>query len=204
MLFQTVFPTRDLRVGVCTSFVQKEQLDPQCIPMTSAIFVLEDVSIHPDILIWEFWVVFEHPPFFTRVYADIASAACPSQSGSRAITSITFAAVICDADEPCSVNTAQAPESSFTMSPRSTTLPLYFWNCGSNSEFLRWHKSINEAKWTLLLFFCASFMTSFLLLTCFTFHDGIASSFLHSLSTAAFASGIFIAWSIGINLCTKL
>ena len=27
--------------------------------------------------------------------------------------SITFAAVICDADDPCSVNTAQDPESSF-------------------------------------------------------------------------------------------
>ena len=60
-------------------------------------------------------------PFnFIRVYADPASAACPSQSGSLAI--ITFAAVICDADEPCSVKTARAPESSFTMSPR----PLYF------------------------------------------------------------------------------
>ena len=26
-------------------------------------FCLEDVSIHPDILVWEFWIVFEHPPF---------------------------------------------------------------------------------------------------------------------------------------------
>ena len=38
---------------------------------------------------------------------------------------MTFAAVICDADDPCSVNTAQDPESSFTMSPRSTNRPLY-------------------------------------------------------------------------------
>ena len=30
------------------------------------------------------------------------------------------------------LNTAYAPESSFTMSPRSTTLPLYFCNLGSN------------------------------------------------------------------------
>ena len=35
---------------------------------------------------------------------------------------MTFAAVIYDADEPCIVNTA----SSFTISPRSTTRPLYF------------------------------------------------------------------------------
>ena len=45
------------------------------------------------------------------------SAACPAHPGS-------LAAVICDADDPCSVNTAYDPESSFTMSPRSTTLPL--------------------------------------------------------------------------------
>ena len=54
MLFRTVFLTRVLRVGVQISFVQEEQQDPQCIPMTAAIYVLEDVSIHPDILILEF------------------------------------------------------------------------------------------------------------------------------------------------------
>ena len=47
-------------------------------------------------------------------------------------------------------------------------------------------------------------MTSFLLLTFFTSHAGIVSSFFHSLSTVAFASGIFIACGIGIKLCTKL
>ena len=51
------------------------------------------------------------------------------------MTSVTFAAVICDADEPCSVKTACAPESSFTMSPRSATRPGYFWYFGSNSKF---------------------------------------------------------------------
>ena len=39
---------------------------------------------------------------------------------------MTFAAVICDADDPCSVNTAYDPVSSFTISPRNTTRPLYF------------------------------------------------------------------------------
>ena len=43
-------------------------------------------------------------------HSDIESVACPSQSGSLALTSITFAAVICDSDEPCSVKTAWAPE----------------------------------------------------------------------------------------------
>ena len=35
------------------------------------------------------------------------------------------------------------------------------------------------------------------------FHAEIFSCFLHSLSTASFAAGIFIAWGIGINLCTN-
>ena len=42
---------------------------------------------------------------FTWVTADTASAACPDHPGSLDIISMTFAAVICDADEPCSVNT---------------------------------------------------------------------------------------------------
>ena len=48
---------------------------------------------------------------------------------------MTFAAVICDGDDPCSVNTAQDPESSFATSPRSTTRPLHFWCFASNSAF---------------------------------------------------------------------
>ena len=43
---------------------------------------------------------------FTRVQADTASAACPAHPGSLDMISMTFAAVICDADDPCSVNTA--------------------------------------------------------------------------------------------------
>ena len=42
----------------------------------------------------------------TWVLADAASAACPAQAGSLDFKSITFAAVICDADDLCSVNTA--------------------------------------------------------------------------------------------------
>ena len=40
---------------------------------------------------------------FTWELADTASAACPSQPGNLAMTSMIFAAVIWDADEPCSV-----------------------------------------------------------------------------------------------------
>ena len=55
------------------------------------------------------------------------------------------------------------------------------------------------AKLTFFLSVCSSRITSFLLLTLFNGQAGIVSSFFHSLSTAAFASGIFIAWGIGIN-----
>ena len=58
--------------------------------------------------------------------ADTVSGACPAHPGSLDIMSMIFAAVICDADDPCSQNTAYDPESFFTTSPRSTTLPLYF------------------------------------------------------------------------------
>ena len=79
---------------------------------------------------------------YTWVQADTASAACPWQPGYLAITSMIFAAVIWDANDPCSVKTAQAPETPFT-----------------------WHMSINDAKWTFLLSVCASQITYFLLLT---------------------------------------
>ena len=42
----------------------------------------------------------------TWFVADTASAACPDNPGSLHIMSMTFAEVICDADDPCSVNTA--------------------------------------------------------------------------------------------------
>ena len=45
-------------------------------------------------------------PIFSWVQADTASAACPAQPGSLEMTSMTFAAVIYDADGPCSVTTA--------------------------------------------------------------------------------------------------
>ena len=87
------------------------------------------------------------------------------------------------------------------MSPRRTTRPLYFWCFVSNSAFFKWQRSINEAKCTFLPSFLASSITSDLFLTFALSHAGIFSSFSHSLSTAAFGAGIFIAWGIGINLC---
>ena len=62
------------------------------------------------------------------------------QRGRRGKTtdcSVLLVAVVCEAHDPCCENTACAAESSFTMSPRSTTRPVYFWCFGSTSAFLR-------------------------------------------------------------------
>ena len=151
---RTVFPTRHLRVGVRTNFVQEEPPDLQCLTKILATCVVEDVSKNLDILTLGILSNLGASSNFTWVYADTASSACPSPSSSLAMISITFVAVIRDADEPCSVKTACAPESSFTMSPRSATLPWYFWYFGSNFAFLRWQMSISVAKWTFFLSFC--------------------------------------------------
>ena len=107
------------------------------------------------------------------------------QTGNLAITSITFAAVIWDASGPCSSETVKAPESSFTMSPRSTTLPLYFWNCGS-----KWHMPFRVVKWTFFWSLCASRIPSFFAVDFTKLHAGIVSSFFQSSCTEAFAFGL--------------
>ena len=47
----------------------------------------------------------------------------------------------------------------------------------------------------------------FVLIPCFSnfvsCHANVFSSSSHSSSTSAFASGIFVAWGIGVNLCTR-
>ena len=49
---------------------------------------------------------------------------------------------------------------------------------------------------------CVSRITSLFALYFVFCHAGNFSSFSHSWSTSAFKSGIFIAWTIGTNLCT--
>ena len=131
---QIVFPTRGQQGGTVQISFKRKPLGLQRLTMIWAICVVEDVSVHLDL---EFFATLERPPFFTWVSADTASAVCPAHPSNLAITSTICAAVFCETDDPCSVNTAYAPESSFTMSPRSTTRPLYFWYFCSNFAFLR-------------------------------------------------------------------
>ena len=83
-----------------------------------------NVSQDLDMLTSEFLNSDGASSILTWVQTDIASAVCPAHPGSLDI--VTFAAVICDADDPCTVNAAYDPESSFTLSPRSTARPFFF------------------------------------------------------------------------------
>ena len=103
------------------------------------------------------------------MYADIASVACPSQSGSRAITSITFAAV--------------EHRHQSRLSQCLLEAQLFLCTSGVVAPTLN---SLNDTSPSLkqselyCCFYCVSFMTSFLLLTFLTSHAGIVSSFFHS------------------------
>ena len=96
-------------------------------------------------------------------------------------------------------------DSSFTMSPRNTARPVYFWRLGSNSanrDDTKVHHC--SRKWTFFESPCSSRITSFLFFTFSSCHAGIISSFCQSLSTAASAFVTSIACGCGINLWSKL
>ena len=88
------------------------------------------------------------------------------------------------------MNTAHEPASSFTTSPRSTTRSLYVCNSCSNSEFLRCTSP--QALQNELSF---PHVVPSRLLTFVTCPAGNFFELSHSLSSAAFASGILIAWN---------
>ena len=123
-LSQIALPTIVLPRDDRTDFAQEEQLDLPYWTMILAICALVDVSKYLDTLTLEFFITLTHPPFWPE-YKRILHLLLDLRI-SLEIMSITFAALIWDADDPCSLNTAYAPESSFTMSPRSTTLPCIF------------------------------------------------------------------------------
>ena len=113
-------------MGVHKSFVREEPLDLQCLTMTLATHVVEDVCIFLDILTWEFSAILERPTSLLECKLILRRLLVLHNQVVLQWYPITFAAVICDADEPYSVNTAYETEPSFTMPPRSTTRLLYF------------------------------------------------------------------------------
>ena len=177
-LSRIAFPIIVLSEADHTDFAQEERLDLPYWTKILANCVSVDVPKYLHILTSEFSITNGSSSFLTWVYADTASAACPAHPGSLAMTSITFAAVMCDADDPCSVNTAYDPEPSFTMSPRSTTLPWYsgkLWLQLRTPEMTKIHQW--RKKRTFLPSILASSITSFLFLTFVSRHAGIFAYF---------------------------
>ena len=76
---------------------------------------MADESKHLDNPIWEFSIICELPPFLSGYKLILRLLLVHRNPGNLDMISMIFAAVICDADEPCSVKTAWAPESSYTM-----------------------------------------------------------------------------------------
>ena len=73
--------------------------------MIFSICVVEDVSKHLDILIWEFWTIWEHPPIFLSVGRYCIS--CLFVTIWQSCNNIhNFCDSRWDAEEPCSLNTA--------------------------------------------------------------------------------------------------
>ena len=70
---------------------------------------------------------------FTWELADTASAACPSQPGNLAMTSMIFAAVIWDADEPCSVKLRRLQSCLLQCPPEHVARLSSFWRNSTRS-----------------------------------------------------------------------
>ena len=104
---QIIFPMIVLPKDNHTDFVQEEQLGDHD---SGHLFRGRRIQIsgHSDSVIFK---NFGASSIFSWV----------QQPGNLEMISMIFAAVICDADDLFSVNTAQDPESSFTVSLRSTT-----------------------------------------------------------------------------------
>ena len=156
---------------------------------------------------FEFSIILEHLLFLPGKKADTASAACPSQPGNLEMISMTFAAVICDADDPC-------------------WWPLFSEYC--IRSFIIFHNITSECNSTFVFWVLCLQFSIFQMMhvhqwgemnfsarhPCFIDHLFLTVDFCQvprrnflqfvPLSSAAFAAGIFKAWGIGINLWTKL
>ena len=172
--------------------------------MIWSIYVVVDESKCLNISIWEFSKIWEHLPFWPW-YKRILRLLLVHRNLAiwrwyPWLLQLSSVMLI----DPFSVNIAYDPESSSTISPRSTTRPLYLWYWGTNSEFFRWQRSINDAKWTFLPYsLLPSSINSFLFMTFDSCHAWIFSNFPMLFSLHPQHLIFFNAWGIGRNLCTK-
>ena len=102
---QTAFPTTVLPKDDRRDSVQEEQLSLRYWTMISAICVVVDESKCLDIPIWKFSVIWCILHFYLGISRYCVSCLSFASSNLEMI-SMTFGAVIFDAGDPCSVNTA--------------------------------------------------------------------------------------------------
>ena len=103
---QIAFPIIVLPKGDRTDSFREERLDLPYLTMIQAICVVADESKCLDIPILQFSTICEHLPFLLGYKLILRQLPCPSQPGNLEMISMTFAAFICNTDDPCSVNTA--------------------------------------------------------------------------------------------------
>ena len=107
----------------------------------------------------------EHLPFFTWVLADTASAACPAQTGNLVMISMTYAAVIWEADDPFSMNNCIRSRIIFHNITSECNSTFVFLVLCHNCAICKWHgPSVKRMN------FCA-------LRPCFIDHLFLASDF---------------------------
>ena len=129
-------------------------------------YVLEkNISTRQDTPILEFWGIWEHPSFYLSVCWYCVS--CLSIIVWWPGDHIHY---FCCGHLRCrwvlfSENCKRSRVVFYNVT-WGTTRPLYFWNFGSNSAFLRCHMSINVEKWSSPFVCCASLMTFHHLLFC--------------------------------------
>ena len=89
--------------------LKKKRLGLPYWTMILAICVVVDESICLDTPILEFKIIWEHPPFSLGYKLILRLLLVHARPGSLEMISMTFAALICDAEDPCSVTYCVRP-----------------------------------------------------------------------------------------------
>ena len=105
-IYQIAFPITVLPKDDHRDFVQEERLGLPYWTMILAICVVVDESKCLDIPIWEFSISLEHLPFLPGYEQILRQLLVLRTLAIWIWYPWFFAAVMCDADDPCSVNTA--------------------------------------------------------------------------------------------------
>ena len=171
-----VAPTEILLMDVRTTFKWYHRV-LFFIPWFLDIENVVDVSEELDILISPISINLERPPFSLGCKLVLRrSLRQRNQAFWKERPKLWLRSCVCDAEDPCSVNNAYEPESSFTTSPRETTR---LWNFFSNPNSPAKMKRIS-------FFFCACSVTFCVLFIFNSRHAGKFFKLSHSSSTAAF------------------